>query len=380
MSLKFIDLKVIFYAVVRKFKLIINPSYDPYFPLNDKLNLSPSLKTFDDYKYATLAMSFQKCKLKPFQWQLLARKKLSALTGYANKRKLPKIVLLENEIKLTDSIFKRKIYLRLSTKSDIPINLVYKKPFNLDLSVFIFLAGSTSGAHIGYGEAKVPIDHKRIFIGADFAKQAAEKGYLAITFEMAGYGERLERKLWKKSKSRTIDFANHLLLLGRSLMGNGATEISSVIDWLISDNKLIKINKKKIFLFGHSSGGTLAQFASALDTRIIGTLASGSVGPIRETIGSRGSSTGDGIVPGFLKWFDSSDIISLIAPRVFIGLSGDKDHIFPYKGVSKVINKSKVIYKKMNSENKIIGIKTKGKHQYYCKESWLAWEKYINKK
>ena len=48
------------------------------------------------------------------------------------------------------------------------------------------------------GEAKVPIDHQRIFIGADIAKQAAEKGYLAVTFEQAGYGERLERNFQNK--------------------------------------------------------------------------------------------------------------------------------------------------------------------------------------
>ena len=70
--------------------------------------------------------------------------------------------------------------------------------------------------HIGWGEAKVPIDHQRIFIGADMAKQAAEKGYLGVTFEQAGYGERLERRLPKQTNNRTIDFANHLLLLGKS--------------------------------------------------------------------------------------------------------------------------------------------------------------------
>ena len=44
------------------------------------------------------------------------------------------------------------------------------------MPVFIFLAGSTSGVHVGWGEAKVPIDHERIYIGADIGLQAAEKG------------------------------------------------------------------------------------------------------------------------------------------------------------------------------------------------------------
>ena len=161
-------------------------------------------------------------------------------------------------------------------------------------------------------------------------------------------------------------------------MGNGASEISSLIDWLCNNNKLYNINKNKIFLYGHSAGGTLAQYAAALDQRIKVTLASGSVGPIRETIGLRGCGGGDGIIPGLLKWFDTDDIISLISPRVFIGLSGDSDHIFPYSGVNKVVSKAKSIYKKMNADNNLIGIEVKGKHQYYNKEAWEALEKYIS--
>ena len=242
----------------------------------------------------------------------------------------------------------------------------------------MFLSGSSSGVHVGIGEVKVPIDQHKVLIKADIARQAAQKNYLAVTIEQAGYGERLEKKLFKKSSDRTIDNANHLLLLGKCLVGNGSTEISYVIDWLTSKKNILKIDKNKIFLFGHSSGGTLSQYAAALDTRIKGTLASGSVGPIRETIGSRGCGSGEGIVPGFLKWFDTSDLIALIAPRVFVGLSGDKDHIFPYSGLAKVVKASKKFYQKLNASNKIKCIKVKGKHQYYSKKTWEVWNKYID--
>ena len=71
------------------------------------------------------------------------------------------------------------------------------------------------------------------------------------------------------------------------------------------------------------------------------------------------------------------DIISLIAPRLFIALSGDKDHIFPYSGAKKVINGARNIYKKLNAAEKIICIKVKGKHQYYNKESWEVLDKHM---
>ena len=85
---------------------------------------------------------------------------------------------------------------------------------------------------------------------------------------------------------------------------------------------------------------------------------------------------GDGIVPGFLEWFDTKDIISLIAPRLFIALSGDKDHIFPYSGAKKLLMMQK-LFIKLNAHEKIICIKVKGKHQYYNKESWEVLDKYM---
>ena len=372
-----INLMVIYFALIGKVKKIFNPKYDPYKSLESNYNLSPSNIIIENYKKSALKLSFSKNTIEPLKWQNLARKKLSELAGYESEREITKITKEFNEKMISKNIYKKKIYLKISSTTIIPINLIYQKPIKKKLNVFIFLAGSTSGVHIGWGEAKVPIDHQRIFIGADMAKQAAEKGYLAITFEQAGYGERLERRLPKQTNNRTIDFANHLLLLGKSLMGNTATEISSVIDWLYSKNNFLNINKSNIYLYGHSSGGTIVQFAAALDKRIKGTLASGSVGPVRETIGARGCGSGDGIVPGFLKWFDTKDIISLIAPRLFIALSGDQDHIFPYSGAKKVINDARTIYKKLNAEEKIICIKVKGKHQYYNKESWEVLDKHM---
>ena len=372
-----INLKVIYFALLVKVKKIFNYKYDPYKSLESNYNLSPSNIIKENYKKSALKLSFSKNTIDPLKWQNLARKKLSELSGYDSDREITKIAKEFNEKIIFNNIYKKKIYLKISSTTIIPINLIYKKPIKKNLKVFIFLAGSTSGVHIGWGEAKVPIDHQRIFIGADMAKQAAEKGYLAVTFEQAGYGERLERRLPKQTNNRTIDFANHLLLLGKSLMGNSATEISSIIDWLYSKNNFFNINKSNIYLYGHSSGGTIVQFAAALDKRIKGTLASGSVGPVRQTIGARGCGSGDGIIPGFLEWFDTKDIISLIAPRLFIALSGDQDHIFPYSGAKKVINDARTIYKKLNAEEKIICIKVKGKHQYYNKESWEVLDKHM---
>ncbi len=243
MNNQLIKLKVIYFALLIKIKKIFNSRYDVYEPLESNFNFSPSNIILENYKNPPLKLSFSKTKINHLKWQKLARKKLAELSGYQRKRETIKIAKVFKEEIISEDVFKKKIYLKISSKTNIPINLIYKKSIKKKLNVFIFLAGSTSGVHVGWGETKVPIDHQRIFIGADIALQAAKKGYLAVAFEQAGFGARLERKLPKKSNDRTIDFANNLLLLGKSLIGNGATEISLLIDWLVSDNNEIKLIK-----------------------------------------------------------------------------------------------------------------------------------------
>ena len=54
------------------------------------------------------------------------------------------------------------------------------------LPVLIFLAGSTSGVHVGWGEVKVPIDHHRVSCGSDILLRAAKDGYFGVGIEQAG--------------------------------------------------------------------------------------------------------------------------------------------------------------------------------------------------
>ncbi len=169
------------------------------------------------------------------------------------------------------------------------------------------------------------------------ARQAAHRGYLAICVEQIGYGERGERDLPKKSPDRTIDVAVHAVLLGQSLQGLKTMDVSAAIDWLESPEAPFEIDRDRIFLFGHSSGGTTAQYAAALDPRIKGVLASGSVRRVREITATRGNANGEYAIPSFLTQFESDDIVALVAPRPFIGLSGSNDHIFPFDGVERVV-------------------------------------------
>lgn len=366
-------------ALLAKFRRLFFGIKDPYLPLPEGTLLSPSTGIAAAFADIPRRLSFDPAGMKnPEDWQNRARAKLADLAGYPLSRPEPILTLSRSEEPLGEDIVKRSVYLRIRPKTDLPIHLIYRRSITKPAPGFLYLAGSTSGVHLAWGGTRVPIDHQRVTIGADMALQAARRGYLAVAVEQAGYGERGERHLPKRSSDRTIDTANHLLLLGRTLMGDGATDVSSAIDWLLGKESPVQVDAERLFLFGHSAGGTLAQFASALDPRIKGVLASGSVGPVRDTIGSRGAGSGHGIIPGFLTWFDTADMIALIAPRPFIGLSGTRDHIFPAAGVQKVIDGARPFYERLGAGAAIQAVAVDGSHQYHAEASWAAWNKWID--
>ena len=66
----------------------------------------------------------------------------------------------------------------------------------------------------------MPIDHDRVSCGSDILLRAT-MGTSRVGVEQAGFGERQEKHLHKKSSSRTADAFCHLVMQGRSLLGLG---------------------------------------------------------------------------------------------------------------------------------------------------------------
>ncbi len=379
-KMKTLDFKIYLAAIIRKIRKILLPNFDEYGQRPPNLFLSPSQSINEQLQYTGRKLNFADSKMKPVRWQSAARKKLAQITGYTTVRPHPEVIKQSEINRLEDLIYKLSIYIRAEKFLDIPVHLVYKNSITEKAPVFIFLAGSTSGVHVGWGEAKVPIDHERISFGSDMLLRAARDGYLGVGIEQPCYGERLEKHLHKKSNNRTADAFGHLLLQGKTLVGLGASDVSSVLDWLTSEDCQFNVDQNRIYLFGHSSGGTLAQYCGGLDERIAGVVASGSVGPFSQTITQRGCLGFDGFVPDILNWFESSDIVALHAPRLFLAISGINDHIFPFKGAKQVVDEARVFFEAFDAASKIRAVDGFGGHRYYGQLSWEVFKKAVNNK
>jgi len=371
MSKRGSNLSVIAAALRRRVERFFGHERD-YFPGTPPgLALSPSARHFADYETAPLALRFSEQGGDVAHWQATARAKLTELSGYCRESKPPKIAH-ESTPPLPEGLSRRSVYLNVRNGLDIPVHLVAPLGQRKLRPVMICLQGTNSGAHLSWGEARFPADHALVGQGYDLAIQAAKRGYLAVAVEQNCFGERAERQIDPRSAAPCVDATMHSILLGRSLIGERGSDVSAVIDWLEAEHRSLGIDVKNIHVMGHSSGGSVALFAAALDTRISAVLACGCVGYIRDTIGRRRDDQGQNVIPGILNWLEMADIVGLVAPRPFVTVAGETDHIWPAAGCVAVIGEAKAIYAKCNAADRLFGVTEPGGHKFRPEASWKA--------
>ena len=107
-----------------------------------------------------------------------------------------------------------------------------------------------------------------------------------------------------------------------------------VVDWWRTDGHVM--HHQNPWVLGHSAGGTVALFGAAVDERIQGCVASGCIGFIRETLLKRRNESGQNTVPGILNWLELDDVVSLVAPRPLLAVTGLQDHLAVFQAVLAV--------------------------------------------
>ena len=308
------------------------------------------------------------------EWQVRARQKLAELSGYQTERPQPRVLFADDSTRA--GLRMRRLYLRIAPDTDVPVTLLWRDGITTPAPAMICLQGTNSGFHLNWGEIRMPADHERASKGLDFGRQAASRGYVAVCIEQSCFGERQERAI-PRSANATIDAANHALLLGRTLVGERATDVSSVVDWLLQSDGMPVIDTGRIYVLGNSAGGTTAVHAAALDERIAGVVASGCVGFIRDTIARRRDGGGQNVIPGILKWLEMDGVVALTAPRPFLAVSGTRDHIFPFAGAAAVVESARAAYRALGADHAITSASAEGPHRFYPDVAWIAFERLV---
>lgn len=288
-----------------------------------------------------------------------------------------------NQNFINNKINVKKFSVHTEENVTVPCYFLQPKNNKKKLPVFVCLQGHSDGAITSISEEKI---NKNLFFFVkkkiknlfkletkekerNFALQAVEKGYAALAVELRCFGESLrEQNNPGKNYYKSSSYTSHIeLIFGRTMMGCWVWDVIKVLDVL---STFPEIDKNKIFLIGHSTGGSIAFYSSCLDKRINGTLISGSfcdfVGKYKR-IQKHSISE---ILPEQYKYFDMSDLSSLICPRPFIILSGNKDSLYSLRDINNTFKKVKTIFTAFGYSNKCKLLVGKGGHSFYGSIAW----------
>ncbi len=364
-------------ALQRRYAKATGRYQDPYAVAFDDLNLSPSRSHLAEIEDVQPALAWRNAEIAdPREWQHAARTKLAGLLGFRHNRQA---LLMSHhaEFSLPRGALRRRIYLQTGSHQDLPVNLVWQ-PGATSYPIMICLQGALAGANRSWGEALVPDDPPAIAAGADYALQAAERGYLAVCVEQACYGERREREDPSDPSDPTFAAAIRVLQLGRTLLGERVTDVVQLIDWLLTpnlDDDVLpgSIDRTRIHIMGSTLGGTTAMFAAALDGRISGVIAASCVSSFTNML-ARKPPGPDYAIPGILRWLGCADVIALSAPRPFVTVSGISHRIFPFHEVEPVAAEARKVYAVLDAEDRLQALAADGGHGFYPKVAWPAFE------
>lgn len=348
-------------AVKRRLYLLIYKEFNPYPNVFDNIYLSPSEIINDNIKFIDKKLDYLHNNKTNNLWKNKARNKLLELLSINNNLYCKEKYNSEETIKTGYS--RKRIYLEFAKHRHAPIDIITRDTVSNFKGIILCMQGSNSGAHLSLGEIKMPADVYKVAKGSSLALQAADEGFIAVSYERIGFGERREKKLNKANIPPNIDFSFHSILMGSTSLGETVSEVMLIVKWLKNKYNL------DLWLKGYSEAGTVSIVAAAIDKNINGIAIGGCVGLTNDTLLKRGAS-GLNAIPNLLNWFDQDSIISLISPRPCIIVAGIKDHIYPYKYAIKTLTLPKIIYKKDRVEDNLILIKGNKGHTYYPNLMW----------
>ena len=362
-------------AVKRRWALLIKGNFNPYPPVPQGISLEPSdsiLSSVDDAGMALDWGSIDNLK-KQGDWTPRARKKLRELLRLPGEIQKAMIVA-EADMPIASGYTRRRVYLRFGPGRDAPVDIVKREGCEPDSKtpVVICMQGTNSGAHLNLGEVRMPADVYKIGAGSALALQAAERGYIAVSFERACFGERRETKPGKGSASPTVDAAFHALISGETLLGQTVTELEALQRWIGSE----VASDAPVYIAGYSAAGTAAIAAAAASETFAGIAVGGCVGMMRETLLGR-NSTGYNDIPEVLNWFEFDALLALIAPRPCLVIAGKTDHIWPHLAGEKVMSSARRAWDQLGAAEKVELVKAQGGHTYYPELMWPAFKRMI---
>lgn len=178
-----------------------------------------------------------------------------------------------------------------------------------------------------------------------FAATFARNGFVALSYDIVGEGERMEYWDAMTGRSRgerpTGDHsiaAFQTMLTGDHLARYFINEEMRGIDYLVTRRD---VDPARIGAFGCSGGGTATAYLAAMDDRVKAAGVACYVNDFRHLLAGPGPQDGEQSIPGFIAaGLDVPDWVELAAPKPYAVISTTED-MFPFDGAKAAVAEAK---------------------------------------
>lgn len=239
-----------------------------------------------------------------------------------------------------DHFILEELLLDLNGIEKVPAYFVKPKMFRKKYPVILY--NHSHGNNYELGKDELLIGHKNYLQKPYYAEELTRNGYSALCIDAWAFGLR-------RGRSESEIF-KHMLWNGHVMWGMMVYDSMRAIDYLISRED---VDNKRIGTLGLSMGSTMAWWMAALDTRIKVCIDICCLTDFQSLIDSNGLDQHSiyYYVPNLLKHFSTAQINALISPRPHLSLEGKYDPLTPPRGLDKINEELKSVYKKDNAEN-----------------------------
>lgn len=210
------------------------------------------------------------------------------------------------------------------------------------------------------------------------AVEFTRRGYVVMAIDAYCFGERRGRGPAGKRETggaEELSMSKLNLWYGRTLWGMMLRDDLMALDYLCSRPE---VDRKRIGVTGMSMGSTRSWWLAALDERISAAVCVACLTRYQDLIAT-GRLREHGIyyfVPGVLKHFDTEAVVSLVAPRPLLTLTGDRDGGSPISGVETINSFAAAVYRLYGKDECFRGIVYPGVAHKYTAKMWretLSW-------
>jgi dienelactone hydrolase len=208
----------------------------------------------------------------------------------------------------------------------------------------------------------------------------AKRGYVVLGIDAYCFGERNGQGPGgpeEKGSAGELTASKFNLWVGRSLWGMIVRDDLMALDYLCSRSE---VDSSRVGVTGISMGATRSWWLMALDERIKSGVAVACLTRYQDLIAHEGLKY-HGIyyfVPNMLRHFDTESVVSLIAPRPVLFLTGDKDIGSPVDGIQKIEAKVREVYELYGRDKDFESIIYPNTGHEYTPDMWQRMLKWMD--